>query len=77
MLNLKMILKGIPYSLVQLETHKMWSYVTPWFQQKKKISIKINLTMNGWKTWYIKMRDYNLYVKENERMTQSNSLKPW
>ncbi len=33
--------------------------------------------MNGWKTWYIKMRDYNLYVKENERMTQSNSLKPW
>jgi hypothetical protein len=46
-------------------------------KKNKKSSIKINLTMNGWKAWYIKTHECNLYVKGNEGTTQSDNKKPW
>jgi hypothetical protein len=30
------------------------------FKERKKSLIKINLGMSVWKTWYIKMHEYNL-----------------
>jgi len=44
--------------------------------REKKFSIKINLAMNVWKIWYLRMCDCNLYVKEKEGKMQSNDLEP-
>ncbi len=51
MSNLRMTPKVVFHSFVRLATCKKWSCATLWIQGKeKRFSIKINSTMNVWKT---------------------------